>query len=240
MNQCLKISISFLLILFLGIGCRKPPEWPESPELLSFAYTAFNDANYKYYPPNPDGVKSAPDSIILSVNFQDGDANLGLEEKETGAPYQIFDYKRDSNGNKIKLTAGDIYNIYDFVIDTTSADPLDLDTFRITTNLFNANFLVDFIEYDILGNEIDTFSFRNPAARFKLPQSGIQNFNGRFTPLFKKDFSDNIYKGPLEGTINYTMESRNFPKGIWRFSVRIIDRDLNVSNAILSPPLTIR
>ena len=220
------------MILLFVIGCQKPPEWPAEPELLGFNYTAFSDKTYIVHPD-----KELPDTIIISVNFQDGDANLGLEESDTISPYHSFEYKTDADGNIIKIEFGTPFNIYSHAT-VENPDTSILDTVLIENNLFKNNFLVDFLEFDAAGNFIDTFNFQNPPFP-DYPSIGVPRLDGRFMPLYKKDYSENIYDGPLEGTISYTMSSFNFPKGIWKLSVRIVDRDLNVSNAVLSPKITI-
>lgn len=233
MNQNLKIYFSFLMIVLANLGCQKPPEWPVEPELLGFAYKSFSDETYIYHP-----LKEFPDTIILSVNFQDGDANLGLDIDDTLSPYNSFDYLIGDDGGRIKIKPNTQFNIYEHATEM-NPDTNIIDTVLISNNIYKNNFLVDFLEYDASGKFIDTFNFKNPPFP-DYPIIGIPRLDGRFIPLYKKDFSENIYDGPLEGTISYTMSSFNFPKGIWKISVRIVDRDLNVSNAILSPRITIK
>src|SRR6478735_5050911 len=105
-------SISFLLIVFFLLfnSCRKKPEYSNTP------YISMNAVrHYVVYSVNR-GVMV--DSLILSVNFQDGDGDLGVDQddllqspwkdtvnivvdvyRKTGSTYTLLHLSPSYNGN---------------------------------------------------------------------------------------------------------------------------------------------
>lgn len=85
-----------VLILILSVcllaGCFRPPEFPDEPEI------EFEDIVFK--------PGAEVDTLLLSINFQDGDGDLGLSGLEDEFPYHPFDIVVDSNGDTVFFRDG--------------------------------------------------------------------------------------------------------------------------------------
>lgn len=87
-------SFLFLVMVILTtVGCFKPPEFPDEPE-ISFS-------NIVFIPGADTG-----DSLILSIDFQDGDGDLGLSGSDDNFPYHPFDIIVDSNRDTVFFRDG--------------------------------------------------------------------------------------------------------------------------------------
>jgi hypothetical protein len=101
-----KILHKITLLLFISslfFACRKPPVYPETPEIKfeSVKTISFTRDEIRY------------DSLIISVSFKDGDGDIGLEQKDTISPYQrIKEYIYDTT--KTDSIIGFIPNFYYF------------------------------------------------------------------------------------------------------------------------------
>lgn len=217
----IKILFSFVLIQVL-ISCRKPPEYPDTPIIEQYKNTEYIET-------------SSFDTIKFYLTFQDGDGNIGLEEEDTLSPFNPYTIKKDANGNIQYADSTDIFNIYTHAIEDENNDG-KLDTFRITPNLYYNNILFDFVRVDGFGDIIDTLDFS------KLGPVGVEKLDFRIEPLYKKDYTDDVYEGPIDGFLDYQIVSSFLllPKGTYRLNVTIVDRDLNVSNSILTTPAFIK
>ncbi|MEL6559464.1 MAG: hypothetical protein AAFQ94_14835 [Bacteroidota bacterium] len=88
-------NISFLIVVILvAVGCFRPPEFPDEPEI------AFN--NIVFVP----GEGEFEGSLILSVDFQDGDGDVGLSGADDNFPYHPFDIIIDSNDDTVFFRDG--------------------------------------------------------------------------------------------------------------------------------------
>lgn len=206
------------MVLQTALSCRKPPEWPDAPFIEQYKETEYIET-------------SGFDTIKIHLAFRDGDGNIGLEDSDTISPYHAFDILKDENGNTLFIEKGENFNIYTHAIEDINNDG-KLDTFKIKPNLFRNNILFDFVRVNPLGEIIDTIDFKN------LGDVGAESLNFRIEPIYKKDFTNEVYSGPIEGFIDYNIVSSFFllPKGTYRINVRIVDRDLNVSNSVLTSP----
>jgi len=215
-------KIIFSLLIILGFSaCQKPPEYDNTPFISQAADTEYIDVD-------------AFDTLRIHLNFKDGDGDLGLEiDGDTLSPYQAYDILNDAGGNPIRIQDGEIFNINHFTDDNDVDNDGINDTVKIKINLFKDNMLFDFVRINQLGEIIDTLNFDNLNGGL-----GIQIPNFRFEPLYKKDFSEDVYEGPLDGTIDAEIVSSfsKLPKGTYRINVKIVDRALNVSNEILTTP----
>jgi len=75
------IQYGFLLILGAGqvTGCSNPPEYPVEPSI------SFDNVYFKA------GDNSLiPDTLFVSVNFKDGDGDLGLDDSYLYEPYNAL------------------------------------------------------------------------------------------------------------------------------------------------------
>ncbi len=231
-------------------GCFNPPELPVEPEIV------FNDVLFK-------DLTNEADSLIIIVDFQDGDGNLGLEKDEILAPFNdkaYFAYlPNDQEVVKFALDTltNDEFQIFSENVityasrrdvpelDTLPAfvDPYscinweiiqDVDTLYYQSNEYHHNILVDFLVQQP-GGGFEEFDWTK---EFGYPNCGI-SYDGRF-PLLLPNRNDR----PLEGSIRYGMTSVGF-KSLFslktlKLRVTVIDRALNVSNTIETPPFTLQ
>lgn len=69
-------------VLVLGVSaCFEQPEFPDAPR-ISFNRIAFKEV----------GTSSNPDSLLVKINFQDGDGDLGLSTNNTNDPFHGSNY----------------------------------------------------------------------------------------------------------------------------------------------------
>ena len=82
-------SLFFVSIALIGTSCYTAPEYPNEPQ-ISFNNIVFNKGTEEF----------DPDSLILSLNFQDGDGDLGLRNDgaDTGEPYNSLWYFIKNDG----------------------------------------------------------------------------------------------------------------------------------------------
>ena len=240
-NQCLLPKILILLLL-VSASCYRAPEFPVEPS-ISFESLRFYDT------PNQD-------SLVLAINFEDGDGDLGISGNEIDQPYHPFSFVFH-NGNPLTISSNDTmppffppYScenykigkvhqnqfIY-YVINRDSENPsfyqqtfgnTPPDTLYAKPNIFTDNFLVDFyVQRNGVYEEFDWVTAPSPNCG--------ESFNGRFTPIFDTENPDK----PLSGQIFYAMENFGFlpyfRNDTVKLSVRIIDRALHVSNRIETP-----
>lgn len=90
----------FLISLTLGISvlhtsCSAPEEFPTTPR-IELNNIVFRD------------IEDAPDSLVIYLDFEDGDGDLGLNRDENDYPYHDFDFVLDSNGKIVTLGATDV------------------------------------------------------------------------------------------------------------------------------------
>jgi len=69
-------SSALVLLAFFTTACIQQPEFPAEPK-ITFESIAFREM----------GSNTAADSLILTINFQDGDGNLGLSNDDNSSPY---------------------------------------------------------------------------------------------------------------------------------------------------------
>lgn len=229
-------SSLFVIFGLFVFSCLEAPQYSEIPN-IEFENIVFKDVQNA----------SSADSLILSIKFQDGDGNVGLDPSETNEPYNDKYYYRFSNGTyityKTKRTDPNYdtlpefvkpYNCTNWEVVTQSQKVVDTLYFRINPNQYNI--FITFQVKDGTGNfkDFDWDSF------YTYPLCEVIGFSGRF-PILAKDLSQ---PGPLEGTIKYAMNSVGFNLifsiKTLRLKVRIVDRALNSSNEIITPEFTLQ
>lgn len=240
MKNLLSVPTAFICILLGASACYQAPEFPEEPEI------SFNDIKF-YDTQNQD-------SLVLTINFQDGNGDLGLRGNEFDQPYNPFFFVEDGQGGFLTISSNDTMPPYvapyscvnyklgringnNFVTYLTSEynslfQNQAPDTLYTRPNPFTDNFLVDF-----LVKREGTF------VRFDwitAPSSGCgESQNGRFMPLFDPEIPDK----PLSGTLTYSMENYGFVpyfrNDTLKLRIQIMDRSLNRSNVIETPEFTL-
>ena len=243
MKNLLSLSSFLILAVLVASSCYRAPEFPAEPN-ISFENLQFYDT-------------PSQDSLVLSINFEDGDGDLGLGPNEIDQPYNAFSFVRLSGGQWLQKSHSDTMPPYsppyscvnyklgkidesnNYFVNYFSSKYSELyknqppDTFYTKPNIYTDNFLVDF--YVKRGGSYEYFNW------VTAPSSGCgESMNGRFTPLFDNEKPDK----PLSGKIIYAMENFGFipyfRNDTLKLSVRIIDRSLNVSNRIETPEFYFR
>ena len=225
-------------ILILITSCNEAPEFPNTPKI------EFNNIIFK------DISGGEADSLILYIDFQDGDGDLGLGTEEIAPPYNEKNYFSNKTGDLFDFdneTVDDLMVLSNrSTIDTlpsyfgdakclnwdenpdlflTNGSQLN-DTVYFQFNERHYNFLIDwFVDK---GSGFESFDWR-------LDIDCSTDYNGRF-PYLK----DTNKSKSLEGTIKYGMTSFGF-KSIFqdytlKLRIKILDRSGNYSNAIETPP----
>jgi hypothetical protein len=96
--KVIKGSAIVLFFLILNGSCFNPPEFPVEPS-ITFVKAQFLD--------NPDD--SQADSLVIELQFRDGDGDLGLDAnnpRDRESPFNAVDYlQSNSSGGQIKVKA---------------------------------------------------------------------------------------------------------------------------------------
>ena len=196
------------------------------------------------------------DSLIITINFIDGDGNLGLSNDENNYPYHPYNAIIDQEFNWITLRSNNLtpplyiyepngvyylysnednrpsYNCEDYIIDTVNTTN-KLDTFYIQKNENNKNIFIEFYKKE--NNEFVLIDWK----RIFDEEYGCGiDFNSRFPPLNISNSSQ-----LLSGKLRYGMVSYGFEmilkNDIFKLKIHIKDRELNTSNIIETPEVTL-
>ena len=229
----LSLVVIFGLIVF---SCLEAPQYSEIPD-IEFEEIVFKDIK----------DASSADSLILTIKFRDGDGNVGLDPSDTQEPYNdkyyfqfpdktYITYKtKRTNPNYDTLPAFvKPYNCTNWEVYTQNQKVIDTLYFELNPNHYNI--LITFQVKDASGN----FNDFDWASFYTYPLCEVVGFYGRF-PILSKDLNQ---PSPLEGTIQYAMNSAGFniifSIKTLRLKVKIIDRALNTSNEIITPEFTLQ
>ena len=230
-SKILYILCSFM-ILILG-ACYNPPEFPLEPTI------SFNDIQFK------EGLNSQ-DSLIVSIKFQDGDGDLGLDANEIGQPYNdVYYINIGTSSDRIPLSYSDRFQPpwdtlppYEWpyfctnYITNHQFPNYEGDTLYFEVNENHWNILVDyFVKKNGVWSEFDWETSFEPQC--------TDGYNGRF-PILGDDNADT----PLEGILRYGMTSAGFRllfrNDTLKLQISIKDRALNKSNIIETPEFVLR
>jgi hypothetical protein len=243
-------TILLYLILACIIACDDDRHLPAEPSIT------FNKIQFV----ESDGT-GKPDLLILSIDFQDGDGDLGLLATDIGPPYHPANYFYDDNGKvlTIRSRSNPKYAFlppyeYPFIC-THYTDPKQTtylpasvvdNTFNIVETIKRSG-----VEYhgvqDMVYFEVNPDHFNITVDFLVWDGTGFtefdfrkefcnQSFDGRFPPLQDDDRA-------LEGTLSYTMTSFGF-KTIFRLKrlklrIAIKDRALHESRVIETPEFSL-
>ena len=196
------------------------------------------------------------DSLIITINFIDGDGNLGLTNDENNYPYHPYNAIIDQEFNWITLGSNNVtpplyiyepngvyylysnednrpsYNCENYIIDTVNTTN-KLDTFYIQKNENNKNIFIEFYKKE--NNEFVLIDWK----RIFDEEYGCGiDFNSRFPPLNISNSSQ-----LLSGKLRYGMVSYGFEmilkNDVFKLKIHIKDRELNTSNIIETPEVTL-
>jgi hypothetical protein len=204
-------------------SCLDRPTFPDVPSI------SVNEFYFKEIPTD-DGSVSIQDSLVIKLQFEDGNGDLGLASNETSPPYHLYDIVLVGN-DTLKYGDNDTlptYNCFDYEIirRTVSIDgslQVTSDTIFVIRNPNHFNFFLtflveqngDFVEYNFW--EIQC----------------APPFNGRF---FNLNTQGDIR--PLTGELRYGVLSsfrllfRNYPS--IKMQLQIQDKALNKSNILVT------
>lgn len=220
---------SLLLLVFVALlglsSCYEEPNFPMEPRLVGFD----GDNGIRFV----DVPNTVADSLIIRVEFQDGNGDLGLISDEPNPILrEPFFIPLDEDGD---------YHYYDAEVDgeydctvfafvnVVGRDTIR-DTIEVERNPFYSNFDIDIFRK--IDGEFQEYDLLRELCRAPL--------GGRFPPL-KEDFSNTK---PLEGIIEYGIASAGlqslFRNDTLMLAVQIKDRALNISNTIESRPFVLR
>lgn len=203
------------IIGLIVVSCFEKPTFPVEPT-ISLNDLYFTESN-----------NDLLDSLVIIVDFRDGDGDLGLNSWETDDPYQLYDAVFD--GDTIRIGDSDTlppYNCLDYEIFQIEVEPgdtisLTADTVYVQRNPDHFNYFLDFfLKEDGVWRLYDPAVERNCAPRY----------HGRY---FYLNTQDDVR--PLEGELKYGIVSGFrllFRNDSLRIRVRIQDRALHKSNYI--------
>ncbi|MEL6557412.1 MAG: hypothetical protein AAFQ94_04465 [Bacteroidota bacterium] len=183
------------------------------------------------------------ETLLLTIDVYDLEFDLGLTRDDVNAPYNLFDYVRDDDGELISISSSPNlprYSCDKYLILFGDFNEI-LDTVRIELNPNFNNIFVDFyIETAPESNIFEWFDFKSAFrqtndrcggdfnARFPIPQNGPND------TLFEMEIADEH-----KVRISYKMRSVGFSflfqNKRFKVETSIKDRALNESNKITSP-----
>ncbi len=222
-----KNPLWFLLIILSLASCQERPTFPETPTI------GLNEYYFKLI------QNLSLDSLVIKLQFEDGDGNLGLYSDETDPPYHLMDVQIDPvTGDTLRFgdpNTPEDYNCVDYEIirkESSAGDSLVVtaDTIYVIRNPDHFNFFLTFL----IENDDGSYREFNPA----LERNCAPPYHGRF---FILNTAGDIR--PLTGELQYSLVSgfrllfRN-EKSI-KLRIQIQDRALNKSNIIETEPIKI-
>lgn len=233
-----------LMVLVTGLtSCFDESNFPDEPRIT------FNDVIFKDIGDNNDA-----DSLILFIDFEDGDGDLGLDPDENAPPYALRNYFNNRTGAIFNFNTDTFAEITKFSDRATNPDLPELNDVTACLNwdlapdlFFSDGTPVEdtlFFEFNPRHNTIlvDFFIQENGEFRefdFRLEGDCSVTFDGRFPILV-----DDNNRGALEGTIRYRMPSQFFKAILGadtplRLEATIIDRSGNFSNTVTTGDFTL-
>ncbi len=225
--------------------------------LFAHAFDFIIDANNRFVTLNGEGFEppfdrtfldSGPNGLILRTDPNSDFSEFDNRPAEFDCQFYVVDSIEAFWGVPFPPYRLDIFEfecanfndpcvIRDSLLDSSgnSFFQTKLDTFYIAKNESNKNIFVDFFR-----RRNGEYEFIDWTRAFSENGCG-RDFNARF-PIFDRDINKN--GKALEGTIRYGMQSEGFRlllrNDTFKVQVRIIDRELNVSNTVESPDLTLQ
>jgi len=227
----------FTLVTFVFLsGCFEVPNFPNTPTIT------FENVEFK------EGV-TLFDSLIISINYQDGNGDLGLDDRFTDGAYVEGSYYSFDGENPINLKdIGRAIDIPDFEgsvvppyerpyscinwIETPTINGNEIqDTLFYVPNVNHFNIFVKFLYRDKNASEDTPFEEFDWIGSEELPTCGSP-IDARFPVL--KDLSES--NAPIEGILRYGYVTSGliplFNDRELKLEVQIQDRELQRSNTV--------
>lgn len=215
----LKSYFGIFFLLISAAACISPPDdFPSVPKI------SFESIEY--------APTSGSDSLIIGIDFQDAEGDIGLSSTDDEPPFHDVDFLRDSNGELITYSTrpadAPAYNPIDWLVDPLVGNEKVNDTIWVKQNPNQFNIFVKF--FIKRNGEFTEFKWQDPPF--------YTTFNGRFPRILTTEEGQAV-----EGNISYGMLSSGW-EAIFRtdtiqVAVEIQDRALNRSNEVLSPEVTL-
>lgn len=215
-----KSHFGLFFLLVASFACVNPPEnFPTIPQIT------FESLEY--------APTSGADSLIVGIKFQDAEGDLGVSATDINPPFNAVNYQRDNVGNLITYAKrppqAPSYNPVDWVIDPIINNQVVKDTIWVVQNPNQYNIFVRF--YIKRNGKFKEFKWSDPPF--------FTTFNGRFPRILTTEEGQAV-----EGNIRYGMLSSGwqsiFRTDTIRVDVEIQDRELNRSNQVSSPEVTLK
>lgn len=200
---------TLFLSLVIGLAIIGCERPPKHPDTPTIEYRGMDVA---YVPADSNNQPST--HVTLKLYFTDGTGDLGLTAADSLGKYQQIKDSKIIDGEK-----------------------------RNTYNRYFTNYWVDLY----VKREGQYVLWRSPD-EYHIDASNFYGKDGRFRPFNNNYTSD---KNPIEGFLNYefqlqsrltateTIEPELLPGDTVKFSVRILDRKLNISNEVTTPDIQI-
>jgi hypothetical protein len=226
-------GVGFILAICMS-ACYSPPEFPIEPTI------EYHNVEFKE-------VANSLDSLIISLRFQDGDGDLGLDPAETQRPYNSAWFFATNPGDPDPEPLSYSHR------DTPPWDTLPPYEWPYTCTNYTTN-------HGFTGYEGDTLYYQTNEdhwhiiVEYWVKNNGIwrefdwelafepqctDSYNGRFPVL-----DDDNASTPLEGVLRYGMTSSGFKflfrNDTMKLRVKIKDRALNNSNFMETPEFVLR
>ncbi|MEO0552524.1 MAG: hypothetical protein AAF149_04970 [Bacteroidota bacterium] len=247
--------ISAIMATLLS-SCFDDPEFADTPRI------EFSNIIYK-----EQGGDNPFDSLILTINFEDGDGDLGLEGEENTPPYNERNYFSNKTGDFFNFGVESIEDLL-ILADTAVTDTLPPYLNNDEACLFwDEAPQINVIDQDGNSVPLDTITYyqlnerhNNIYIRFFTDQNNDGqidelteefdwrlinddcsfDYNGRF-PVLSDDLGN---PSPLEGSITQNMVQQGpFPfflgDGLVKLKIYILDRAGNRSNVVETPEFTL-
>ncbi|MEB2778665.1 hypothetical protein SYJ56_25375 [Algoriphagus sp. D3-2-R+10] len=215
----LKSYLGIFFLLILAAACINPPDnFPSVPQIT------FESIVY--------APTSGADSLIIGIDFQDAEGDLGLSATDDDPPFQDVEYQRNSSGDLITYSTrpaeAPSYNPIDWLVDPIVNNQVVKDTIWVKQNPNQFNIFVKF--FIKRNGQFTEFRWQDPPY--------YTTFNGRFPRILTTDIGQAV-----EGNISYGMLSSGwesiFRNDTIQIAVEIQDRALNRSNEVFSPEVTL-
>lgn len=216
----LKSYLGIFFLLVVASSCINPPDnFPSVPKIVF--------QSIEYVP------TSGADSLIIGLDFQDAEGDLGLSATDDNPPFQDVDFQRNSKGDLItygtRPAEAPSYNPIDWLVDPIVNNQVVKDTIWVKQNPDQFNIFVRF--YIKRNGQFTEFRWQDPPY--------YTTFNGRFPRILTTELGQAV-----EGNIRYGMLSSGwesiFRTDTIRVDVSIQDRALNRSNEVSSPEVTLK
>lgn len=208
-----------LLLLSVGFACISPPEdFPTVPEI------SFNNVEFV--------VTNDADSLIVTLNFRDGEGDLGLNPRDINPPFNELEYQVNNQGILItyanRPAEAPSFNNRDWIIFPLINNIVIRDTIWVKENPNYYNIFVKFF----IKRSGEYTEFKWSDAPY------FTTFNGRFPRILADE-----RERAIEGNIRYGMLSLGwnsiFRNDTIRLDLQIQDKQLNLSNQVSSPDFTL-